>query len=31
MTIMTLDPTPESPWSGDEQEACDTCHASAEE
>ena len=31
MTLMTLDPTPESPWSGDEQEACNTCHASAEE
>jgi hypothetical protein len=31
MTIMTVDPTPESPWSGDEQEACEVCHASADE
>lgn len=25
-TLMTLDPTPENPWSGDEQESCQSCH-----
>jgi OmcA/MtrC family decaheme c-type cytochrome len=26
--LNTYDPTPANPWSGDEQEACATCHAS---
>jgi predicted CXXCH cytochrome family protein len=26
MRLMTLDPTPADPWSGDEQESCQTCH-----
>ena len=25
-TIMTIDPTPAQPWSGDEVESCETCH-----
>jgi hypothetical protein len=24
--LMTNDPTPADPWSGDEQETCDVCH-----
>jgi len=24
--LMTFDPTPSDPWSGDEQESCSTCH-----
>jgi hypothetical protein len=27
MTLMTYDPTPADPFSGDEQESCGTCHA----
>lgn len=27
-TLMTLDPTPEDAWSGDEQESCEVCHGS---
>lgn len=26
MRLMTYDPTPATPWSGDEQESCRTCH-----
>jgi predicted CXXCH cytochrome family protein len=26
MQIQTFDPTPANPWSGDEQESCQTCH-----
>ena len=26
MTLMTYDPTPSNPWSGDEKESCKTCH-----
>ena len=26
MKIETYDPTPNDPWSGDEQEACQACH-----
>lgn len=26
MNLMTWDPTPDSPWSGDEAESCRTCH-----
>ena len=26
MTLMTYDPTPAAPWSGDEKESCKTCH-----
>jgi len=26
MRIMTFDPTPADPWSGDEEESCQTCH-----
>ncbi len=26
MRIQTFDPTPANPWSGDEQESCQTCH-----
>jgi len=26
MTVMTFDPTPTMPWSGDEQESCQACH-----
>lgn len=26
MRIMTWDPTPTDPWSGDEEESCQTCH-----
>lgn len=25
-TLMTVDPTPEDPWNGDEMESCNTCH-----
>jgi hypothetical protein len=25
---MTLDPTPEDAWNGDEQESCEVCHGS---
>jgi hypothetical protein len=24
--LMTFDPTPQNPWSGDEEESCQTCH-----
>ena len=27
MMIMTWDPSPTNPWSGDEQESCEVCHA----
>jgi hypothetical protein len=27
MKIQTYDPTPADPWSGDEEESCQTCHA----
>ncbi|UCF35160.1 MAG: hypothetical protein JSV78_07610, partial [Phycisphaerales bacterium] len=26
MDLMTWDPTPENPWSGDEEESCNACH-----
>jgi len=26
MRLQTYDPTPTDPWSGDEQESCQTCH-----
>jgi hypothetical protein len=26
MLLMTYDPTPDNPWSGDEQESCQVCH-----
>ena len=26
MKLMTWDPTPTNPWSGDEEESCQACH-----
>jgi OmcA/MtrC family decaheme c-type cytochrome len=27
MSLQTWDPTPENPWSGDEEESCEVCHS----